>query len=654
MQENDESASNGRPLLFYDDAGQPYQPVRNFNRTTGASAYRIKPRGADNRAENAIETEDIFNVARAMLVEGLASRVKALSGGPVNYLTYGGPKLIRYELDPALAAKLGVPPSGNMKNPLSFSKAPAAQARPTPKDTTTNMQPKNLILYGPPGTGKTYATAAEALRLCGEAVPEDRDALMSAYRRLCAEKRIDFVTFHQSMSYEDFVEGLRPQTGPWQDAEMAEGPGVGFSLVSRPGLFRRIAARAATSSGRPSPERAISVAGRKVFKMSLGATYDAGEAHLFEEAISEGHVVVGYADIDWTDEVYADRTEIMKRLKNEGIEEAKLTPYSGWFQTPVIFRNWMRPGDIVIVSKGNLLFRAIGEITGEYEFHPRDEGDYAHRRTVRWLWVDRAGVPVDEIYGKAFTMKTVYQLTESDLNVPALERYMNSQAEAEPGSPDPFVLIIDEINRANISKVFGELITLIEPDKRLGAKNEVKVRLPYSGDDFGVPANLHIIGTMNTADRSIALLDTALRRRFEFREMMPEPEALREAAERCGIDLPRLLATLNERIEYLYDREHRIGHAYFIDCSTPNDVDEVMRTKVIPLLSEYFFEDWGKVAAVLGDAGSGGGAQQGGFLTRTALEPPPGLDDDGNGMERARWTVRGRDQGFNYSRLVGG
>ena len=508
----------------------------------------------------------------------------------------------------------------------------------------------NRIYYGPPGTGKTYSTAAEAVRLCGEPVPEDREDLMRAYRRLAAAGRIEFVTFHQSMSYEDFVEGRQPMTGSDEDDDSVS---AGFRLETVPGIFRRIARRAETSRGRSADGEAVTVSGRRIFKMSIGDANNPERAHLFEEALAGGCTLLGYEDIDWSDDKYASREAIIEACKAEGEREGHtdVNAHSGAVQMPFIFRNWVRRGDIVIVSKGNSLFRAIGEFTGDYEFRPRLEGDFAHRRAVRWLWVDRQGVSVSEIYSRRFTQKTIYALFTDELNIPALERYLNSQQADGPAEPDAFVLIIDEINRANISKVFGELITLLEPDKRLGQPNELKVRLPYSGDDFGVPSNLHILGTMNTADRSIALLDTALRRRFTFREMMPDASLLADAAETCGLDLPRLLATINERIEYLYDREHRIGHACFMDCASRADVDAVMRHKVIPLLAEYFFEDWEKVAAVLGDAASHDRSIEGKFLNRSVLKAPPGLDD-GDALPRFRWTVRSEDEGFDYTGLV--
>ena len=163
-----------------------------------------------------------------------------------------------------------------------------------------------------------------------------------------------------------------------------------------------------------------------------------------------------------------------------------------------------------------------------------------------------------------------------------------------------FVLIIDEINRGNIARIFGELITLIEDSRRIGETEETSATLPYSGETFGVPGNLYLVGTMNTADRSIQLLDTALRRRFTFREMMPDPnhEGVGEVG---GVDCRRLLRTMNERIAVLLDREHQIGHTYFLNVGNLEDLADVFRNRILPLLQEYFFDDWSKIRAVLGN-----------------------------------------------------
>lgn len=205
---------------------------------------------------------------------------------------------------------------------------------------------------------------------------------------------------------------------------------------------------------------------------------------------------------------------------------------------------------------------------------------------------------------------------------------------AENDKEYPYILIIDEINRGNISKILGELITLIEEDKRMGAKEEIKLKLPYSQEEFGVPKNLYIIGTMNTADRSIAFMDTALRRRFEFIEMMPEPEKLKKIWLMNEIGKPNrsidnynskeasilynILKAINERIEFLLDREHLIGHAFFFEkaeyCHDKDkniawyelsleNLKELFTRKIIPLLQEYFYEDYAKIKAVLNDNG---------------------------------------------------
>lgn len=505
----------------------------------------------------------------------------------------------------------------------------------------------NLILYGPPGTGKTYATAAEAVRLC-DALDADepllRDANMRAelrrrYDQLVEAGQVRLVTFHQNYSYEEFVEGLRPVTD--SSAESEEGPQqAGFRLEPKRGIFREICSVAENARKNAGRSGDFDLTGRRLFKMSLGRV--GVEDHIFDAAIEGDYAVLGWGgDVDWSDPRYDQWSAILERWQQEKPEVTGNDPnvVQMW-----PFRSAMRERDLIIVSAGNSHFRAIGEVTGPYRFEPTETREYNHRRPVRWLLVPDEPLPTEMIYGKNFMMQSCYQLKDALVNKEALSRLLGGSSGRSGGYPDQFVLIIDEINRANISKVFGELITLIEPDKRLGGGREaLAVKLPYSGETFGVPANLHIVGTMNTADRSIASLDIALRRRFVFREIEPDPSLLAEDVD--DVPLRRILQSMNDRIEYFIDREHRIGHAFFLGCVTRAHVDRVMRDKVIPLLQEYFFEDWGRIAAVLGEPARKGG----GFLDCRKLRDPTGQD----GEERESWSVRSEFSSNAYDRLIG-
>lgn len=477
----------------------------------------------------------------------------------------------------------------------------------------------NTILYGPPGTGKTHATRARAVAICDgcdlEEVAADPEALWARYEELVSLGRIEFVTFHQSYGYEEFVEGLRPDPG----GEDEDDAPVGLRLRAVDGALKRIAGRAAAI--RPSAGGPFDLDGRSVFKMSLGLD-DAEGGPVRAECLAEGVVRMGsYGDIDWSGPTF----EAKEAMRAHYHEVTGRDAEGRRLDISYRLRAKMQEGDVVVASDGRRTFHALGIVTGPYRFDPDRTDGYVASRPVEWRAVFDEPRPVDEIYASGFGRDTVHRLDEAKLNRAVLAELLADKADGSP--PPPLVLIVDEINRANVSKVLGEAITLLEEDKRLGAPNELRVTLPHSGASFGLPANLHVIGTMNTADRSIALLDTALRRRFRFEHLAPDPTLL-ETIEEDGrrVDLAAVLRAMNDRLEYLLGPDHLIGHAWLMGVRDGASLDRAMAHKVIPLLREYFHEDLERVRAVLG-----GGD---GFLRRERLRPPPGLEEAGEERHR--------------------
>lgn len=422
---------------------------------------------------------------------------------------------------------------------------------------------KNIILYGPPGTGKTYHSAIYAVAICdGKSLEEltDYDEVMKRYKELKEEGRIAFTTFHQSYGYEEFIEGIKPKSDMY-----------GLHYTIEPGVFKCFCDKAQAVEMQ-TEDQTIGAAA-KIWKLTIKN----GEWNpIKQECFAENNVRMGF-----------------------GIESEEARA----------FVEEVNPGDIILSFKTRKTIDGIAIVTGDAEVL-ENKDVYQTARPVKWLAknidADITGINSGKLLHRMTFAKVPY-MDVKDVVLLA-QKYNPALAHAViKENIQPYVFIIDEINRGNISKIFGELITLIENTKRAGMPEEASAILPYSGSKFSVPSNVYILGTMNTADRSIALMDTALRRRFQFIEMMPDIEVLRKihADKVADLDVAKMLSVINDRITCLYDREHTIGHAFFTglrgEKATIENLASVFEKSVIPLLQEYFYEDYEKIQLVLGE-----------------------------------------------------
>ncbi len=468
----------------------------------------------------------------------------------------------------------------------------------------SNYSSLNQIIYGPPGTGKTYSTTWRAVSLADPewyfeleeqdlALDDQRDVIKERYDELVSEQRIAFTTFHQSFAYEDFVEGIRAKT----DDDTKQ-----ISYDIEDGIFKQIADRAANIVTRNKIEGLAEKP--KFWKISLG---DSEQKELREYCFDNNEARIGWGYTGDLSTNLSERSQQEKEyLKGMGSNDRSSIKD---------FSENIEIGDVLLCLKDQKTIRAVGIVTSDYVFDTSFKGlaEFHHTRKVNWILRD---INFD-IYtlnnNTNLTQKTCYKInrfTWDDL-AKSLEHQdysLDSQSISNlPKASNNHVLIIDEINRGNISRIFGELITLLEPDKRKGGTDAREVILPYSKLPFSVPSNLYVLGTMNTADKSLAQLDLALRRRFDFIELLPKPELL-DGITVYGIAVSEILTIINQRIEVLLDREHTIGHSYFwslkdLDSDAEKEIElgNIFKRRIIPLLQEYFFSDWERIGWVLND-----------------------------------------------------
>ena len=392
----------------------------------------------------------------------------------------------------------------------------------------TPATPLNQILFGAPGTGKTYHTKKMAVEIINGKKARTREEINKEYEELIEAGQIVFTTFHQSLSYEDFIEGIKPET--------IDG---NVTYEVKDGIFKQLCSRAIEQKPKNSDI--------EIYDFDKG--WNDLIAEVEQNFLSDSMLLLPILTQDkgvYVTEI-TDNGNLKIKPKNSRLDIDYIVSYNRTKKLQEAFP------DLSVVKNIDKEFRSV--IGGS-------------NSTAYWAVLNYINNKIKE-----------------------------NNKEIDYEEPKNNVLIIDEINRGNVSAIFGELITLLEEDKRKGNPEHTEVKLPYSGDNFSVPNNVYIIGTMNTADRSVEALDTALRRRFSFVEMQPNPEILSEVE---NVDLSKLLKTINQRIELLIDKDHQIGHSYFIGIQNIVDLQRTFKDKIIPLLEEYFYGDFGKIGLVLG------------------------------------------------------
>ena len=419
--------------------------------------------------------------------------------------------------------------------------------------------PLNQILYGPPGTGKTYNTVIEAMRIINpqliteyENKRKNYDEVKEEFDKAKKEGRIEFITFHQSYAYEEFVEGIKPDLEDEIDGE------IKYKLSD--GVFKNIAINALYdrlifSIEKPQSDffKFKNIINKFIEKYPIDSEFKTTKSIFKIIKYTEKSIIIKPIDNNYR---YSITFKYLEEALNKGYKKREELETINGLSKGLSYYYYRFYQEFLDISKDN---------------NSQDYNKILDNITLE----DKIDL-IKKYYSGEIKLKDIKEIKNRKL----------------------YVLIIDEINRGNISKIFGELITLIEEDKR----ESFSVRLPYSHEEFTVPKNLYIIGTMNTSDHSIATIDIALRRRFTFKEMMPDSKLVAD----FGVEFSKKFEELNNRIRILLDRDHQIGHSYFIKDKYENgdieNLKEIWFDCVMPLLNEYFYNDWEKLQALLGKA----------------------------------------------------